>query len=183
MDLSDRVTFRGVTTFPERLQWVIDHRGLRGAKHLSELSSLAPGHVASLIRGDVKTGNMDTVAAIAKAGRVSYRWLATGEGSPDDESTPDPSDPFPLLSASLAPFRSSEDPIVQRVVAEFASSSFNHAERVDAERWTRRIIARIDEARADAADPSLIEARRVKNEKLLDEHEAFRQRSPMPKKK
>lgn len=84
-----------VTTLSLRIQWVLDHRYDPStgrpwdAKALGAAAGLeSAAHVGMMKRGTVKAPKAETLAKLATAARVSLRWLATGEGTPDSEDTP-----------------------------------------------------------------------------------------------
>jgi transcriptional regulator with XRE-family HTH domain len=79
-----------VDTLANRIQWILENcRDPSGehwsAKGLSLAAGTSPGYVAILARGEVINPGKDTLGKIARAARVSYRWLAFGLGLPSDE--------------------------------------------------------------------------------------------------
>lgn len=94
-------------TLAERVLWILEHRrrpdGDRWTQRgLGEAAGLpSSAHVGMMARGTLKNVRVDTLAPVAKTAGVSLRWLATGEGSPDDDDDArGPSrteDPTPIL--------------------------------------------------------------------------------------
>lgn len=88
-------TLHLVSTLDERIQWILDNctreDGQRwNQKSLSQAAGLGDNHVGMMRRGTVKKPTADSLASIARAAKVSYRWLASGEGDPfGDASAPD----------------------------------------------------------------------------------------------
>lgn len=74
-------------TLADRIRWILEKRDL-GQRELARAAGLKDPHVAVILHRLEKFPDRkieaDTLAALARAGRVSMRWLATGEGSPDD---------------------------------------------------------------------------------------------------
>lgn len=74
-------------TLADRIRWILANRDL-GQRELARNAGLKDPHVAVILhRLEKDPGRQieaDTLAAIARAGRVSIRWLATGQGSPDE---------------------------------------------------------------------------------------------------
>jgi transcriptional regulator with XRE-family HTH domain len=90
-----------MSSLAERLQWVLDHRGLT-AHALSKKAGLAGGHVGLIITGKAgKRTAGKTLEQIAKAANVSLQWLATGQGTPD-AAPQEPAAPVPVLAADQA---------------------------------------------------------------------------------
>jgi hypothetical protein len=101
-----RGVFPFIPTVSERLVWILENRestatgrvlrnrtgaGMRssGASALSVSAGLARAHVGQIILSEGKREmNMSTARAIAWAAQVSYMWLTTGQGSPDDADVP-----------------------------------------------------------------------------------------------
>jgi transcriptional regulator with XRE-family HTH domain len=84
-----RCTLSGVETLAERMKWILknclaDDGTTWTAVRLSLAAGLTQTHVGQIARGTVKNPGNDTLEAIAKTARVSYRWLGTGEGRPTD---------------------------------------------------------------------------------------------------
>lgn len=83
-------------TLSTRIDWILANRmdpatgAPWEAKALSVAADLAPAHVGMIRRGQVKRPAADTLVAIARVAPVSYRWLATGEGMPDDDDDATP---------------------------------------------------------------------------------------------
>lgn len=71
-----------VETVADRLRWVLEHRGLT-ARGLSLAAGMSSNAVQKIFeRGG--SANAATLAALASAAKVSFAWLATGRGTPDD---------------------------------------------------------------------------------------------------
>lgn len=75
-------TVGGVKSLPDRLQWVLRERRI-SRRRWSLAAGLSQSHVGQLIRGDLEAPSAESLHALARAAGVSFRWLATGEGSPD----------------------------------------------------------------------------------------------------
>ena len=98
--------FPYLATLSERVIWILENRehtatgrvlrnrtgaGKRssGASALSLSAGLARQHVGQIILSNgTRQVNLDTAHAIAWAAQVSFRWLTTGYGSPDDDDIP-----------------------------------------------------------------------------------------------
>jgi hypothetical protein len=81
----------------KRIEWILKHRGFNPT-NLAKEAGLTDNHVWTLVnrlKSDAESGNAgdkakrgtsvttDTIDAIARAGRVSFEWLATGRGAPE----------------------------------------------------------------------------------------------------
>jgi len=79
-----------VSTLGERIAHVLRLRKL-SASALSQSAGLGRSHVGQLQSGKLgKRPSDETLRRIAEAARVSLRWLATGEGAPDDPAEAPP---------------------------------------------------------------------------------------------
>lgn len=79
-----------VTTLAERLALVLERTGW-SQRELSRRAGLTEVHVGQVLRRAKAKGadaavESSTLEAIAKAADVSYEWLATGTGAPEDRA-------------------------------------------------------------------------------------------------
>ncbi len=80
----------GVSTLPERLQWILDHRRRPDGRKwvhtaLSAAAKLSKNHIGQMLKGRVTKPDTETLTDIARVAGVSAAWLITGKGSPDDD--------------------------------------------------------------------------------------------------
>jgi hypothetical protein len=79
---------RFVLSLLERLEWVIEHRAGGNQRALSRASKLGENHIGVILtrlrKDPTRDIERETLSAIAKGGGVSLRWLASGDGSADD---------------------------------------------------------------------------------------------------
>lgn len=84
---SQRVHDLAVDRLSDRLRWILMQRGFK-QRQLGVDAGLAASFISAYFtRAKIDPDasmSADNLAAIAKAARVSHRWLSTGEGSPDD---------------------------------------------------------------------------------------------------
>ena len=84
-----------VETIGDRISQILSRRGI-SARELGRRAGLAEQHISLLIgryRKNPQTHTeVSTLQAVARGAGVSFNWLATGNGSPDDhdESAPSP---------------------------------------------------------------------------------------------
>ena len=127
-----------VPGLPERLRWITQHRGFGSMRALSLAADLSESHVGLIVRGVVQEGGVGTATLekIARAARVDFRWLVTGEGSPDAAPPPAGPDRYPNRAAVIA-FLQSEvpDAVLARVRAETPAFNADPPKRY----WIRRV--------------------------------------------
>jgi transcriptional regulator with XRE-family HTH domain len=89
-------TLSPVSTLADRVRWILENRDFRSQRDLSLKAGLSESHVGLLARGDLgKKTASETLEKIARAANVSFHWLSTGEGSPDQVAlVPDSEEPF-----------------------------------------------------------------------------------------
>lgn len=70
----------------DRILWILAQRNI-SQRELARRAGLRDAHIGVIVSRSRKNPEAnienDTLAAIARGGEVSLRWLATGEGSPD----------------------------------------------------------------------------------------------------
>ncbi|MDW6002515.1 helix-turn-helix domain-containing protein [Vibrio mangrovi] len=80
----------------ERLREVMLMRGVNASKMAKELS-LSKGHISNIITGRIQTPKKH-LPSIATYLKVSYAWLLTGKGGPEEEAE---QAVFPVYDAAL----------------------------------------------------------------------------------
>lgn len=89
-----------VDTLADRLRWILENRAGGNERELARLAELpSETHVGLILDGKVKEPRTKTLSALAKAGRVEFAWLATGNGPRD---LPSDMDQTVLTLAELA---------------------------------------------------------------------------------
>ena len=80
------VILAGVKSVADRILWILAQRNI-SQRELARKAGLRDAHIGVIVSRSRKNPEAnienDTLAAIARGGDVSLRWLATGEGSPD----------------------------------------------------------------------------------------------------
>lgn len=75
-----------MSTVGDRILWILAQRRI-GQRELARRAGLRGAHIGVIINRSRKNPAASienpTLAAIARGGGVSLRWLATGQGSPD----------------------------------------------------------------------------------------------------
>ena len=108
-----------VETIEERLQWIIEQRGLPSLRQLALRAGLSHSTLAAVVHRERKTGKAAletaTCLAIAKATGVSATWLASGRGAPY-EGLPVP--PPPETPQRLEPTEEAIEALIEDGVPE-----------------------------------------------------------------
>ncbi len=85
----------------ERIEWILAQRAL-SARRLGRTAKMSESAIGQFLRRSKLDPEVDislgTLAAIAEAGRVSFSWLVTGLGAPEDVH---PADAPPEVLAAL----------------------------------------------------------------------------------
>lgn len=80
---------RPTRTLAERIEWILRRHGI-GQRELSRRAGLDVAHIGQFLARARKDPNVslnaDTLAKVANGAKVSMRWLATGEGPPEDSA-------------------------------------------------------------------------------------------------
>jgi DNA-binding Xre family transcriptional regulator len=103
-------------TLPERLTWVLKHRGM-SASALSLKAGLARTHVGLILSGRSQHVREGTLEKLCAAADVSSRWLASGQGprEPYEAAAPAPA----LPSRPAAAVASSTGRAIERTVTVY----------------------------------------------------------------
>lgn len=113
----------------QRLQWCVDHRA-KSMRDLNIRSGLTTGRLQKLIERQSTRVDAADLAAIASAANVSVRWLALGEGSPDDSDSQVPPstvpDDAPPVNASVPGWDDAVE-IAKRLAPELPDAAYERA--------------------------------------------------------
>jgi transcriptional regulator with XRE-family HTH domain len=146
-----------VATLADRLQWIIENRGFKGAADLSTKAGLARGTVGHMIRGTTKGGQSGTLQKIAQAGDVSPDWLVSGRGEPGRFARVAIDDRYPnrRLVADLYRYEEPE------AVKEFEGVALEAPDDPTIVWWTKRLLNIIERRQFEASNPAEAAARKA----------------------
>jgi transcriptional regulator with XRE-family HTH domain len=139
----------------ERIEWILAHRDI-SARRLGRSAQISESAIGQFLRRSKLDPEVDvslgTLAAIANAAGVSFGWLVTGAGSPEDLYPPE-APPEVLAALTLARADGVREDVLHDWYAQYDSRASRRASEVFQDiqayvaRWqTERVRHKADEA-------------------------------------